>query len=160
MRARTWKNRDRGKQPLQAQYSEWTVGSLSSATCPFVIMQFTGCHQPALRLLLARKCNCLAEKILIICVMWHARTHKFHRGWPTVHSYTVVTSVHTYPVSLHFPKFPLWRPFSKVCGYSVRFRLVDLDIWSNCNKIFSDKNKSVYVWTGPGYATQTNQIII
>ena len=29
-----------------AQYSEWTVGSLSSVTCPPMFMQFTGCHQP------------------------------------------------------------------------------------------------------------------
>ena len=29
-----------------AQYSEWTVGSLSSVTCAPMFMQFTGCHQP------------------------------------------------------------------------------------------------------------------
>ena len=28
-----------------AQYSEWTVGSLSSVTCAPMFMQFTGCHQ-------------------------------------------------------------------------------------------------------------------
>ena len=28
------------------QYSEWTVGPLSSVTCPPMFMQFTGCHQP------------------------------------------------------------------------------------------------------------------
>ena len=27
--------------------------------------------------------------------------------------------VHTYPDSLRFQKFPLWRPFSKVCGYRI-----------------------------------------
>ena len=26
------------------QYSEWTVGPLSIATCPPMFMQFTGCH--------------------------------------------------------------------------------------------------------------------
>ena len=26
--------------------SEWTVGSLSSATCSYMFMQFTGCDQP------------------------------------------------------------------------------------------------------------------
>ena len=31
---------------LQAQYSEWTVGSLSSVTCAPMFMQFTGSHQP------------------------------------------------------------------------------------------------------------------
>ena len=29
-----------------AQYSEWTVGPLSSVTCAPMFMQFTGCHQP------------------------------------------------------------------------------------------------------------------
>ena len=29
-----------------AQYSEWTVGPFSCATCPPMFMQFTGCHQP------------------------------------------------------------------------------------------------------------------
>ena len=32
-----------------AQYSEWTVGQLSSATYSPMIMQFTGCHQAVLR---------------------------------------------------------------------------------------------------------------
>ena len=31
---------------LVPQYSEWTVGSLSSVTCAPMFMQFTGCHQP------------------------------------------------------------------------------------------------------------------
>ena len=30
----------------EPQYSEWTVGSLSSVTCAPMFMQFTGCHQP------------------------------------------------------------------------------------------------------------------
>ena len=28
------------------QYSEWTVGPLSSVTCAPMFMQLTGCHQP------------------------------------------------------------------------------------------------------------------
>ena len=28
----------------EPRYSEWTVGPLSSATCPPMFMQFTGCH--------------------------------------------------------------------------------------------------------------------
>ena len=31
------------------QYSEWAVGPLSSAACPPLFMQFTGCHQPGVR---------------------------------------------------------------------------------------------------------------
>ena len=30
----------------EPQYSEWTVGPLSSVTCAPMFMQFTGCHQP------------------------------------------------------------------------------------------------------------------
>ena len=35
--------------------------------------------------------------------------------------------VHTYPDSLRFQKFPLWRAFSKVCGYGVRFGRIRVD---------------------------------
>ena len=31
---------------VRSQYSKWTVGPLSSVTCPLMFMQFTGCHQP------------------------------------------------------------------------------------------------------------------
>ena len=34
---------------LEAQYSEWTAGPLSSATCSVMFMQFTGCHEPVRR---------------------------------------------------------------------------------------------------------------
>ncbi len=57
--------------------------------------------------------------------------------------------VHTYPDSLRFQKFPLWRPFSKVCGYSMRFRRIRVDAKRNRNKMLADTNESGYVWTGP-----------
>ena len=31
---------------ITSQYSEWTVGPLSSVTCAPMFMQFTGCQQP------------------------------------------------------------------------------------------------------------------
>ena len=62
-----------------------------------------------------------------------------------------VTGVHTYLISLRFQKFPLWRAFSKVCGYSVRFRRTRVDESRIRNKMFADTNKSGYVWTGPEY---------
>ena len=31
---------------ILSQYSEWTVGPLSSVTCALMFMQFTGFHQP------------------------------------------------------------------------------------------------------------------
>ena len=55
----------------EAQYSEWTVGSLSSVTCGPMFMQFTGCHQP------------------VACVMRNARAHKLQWSDPAVHSSTV-----------------------------------------------------------------------
>ena len=57
--------------------------------------------------------------------------------------------VHTYPDSLRFQKFPLWRAFSKVCGYGVRFRRIRVDDKRNRNKMFADTDESGYVWTGP-----------
>ena len=57
--------------------------------------------------------------------------------------------VHTYPDSLRFQKFPLWRAFSNVCGYGVRFRRIRVDDKRNRNKMFADSNESGYVWTGP-----------
>ena len=45
--------------------------------------------------------------------------------------------------------FPLWRPFSKVCGYRMRFRRIRVDAKRNRNKMFADTNESGYVWTGP-----------
>ena len=45
--------------------------------------------------LLARKCNGLAERMLITCVMRHAWTHKFQMSGPTVHSYTVTIAFST-----------------------------------------------------------------
>ena len=49
--------------------------------------------------------------------------------------------VHTYPDSLRFQKFPLWRAFSKVCGYGVRFRRIRVDDKRNRNKMFADTNE-------------------
>ena len=40
-----------------------------------------------------------------------------------------VTRVHTDTISLRCQKFPLWRAFSKVCGYIVRFRLEVTSLW-------------------------------
>ena len=48
-----------------------------------------------------------------------------------------------------FQKFPLWRAFSKVCGYGVRFRRIRVDDKRNRNKMSADTNESGYVWTGP-----------
>ena len=62
-----------------------------------------------------------------------------------------VTGVHTYLISLRFQKFPLWRAFSKVCGYSVRFRRIRVDEGRIRNKMFADTNESGYVWTGPRF---------
>ena len=59
--------------------------------------------------------------------------------------------VHTYPDSLRFQRFPLWRVFSKVCGYSVRFSRIRVDGRRICNKMFANSNESEYMWTGPEF---------
>ena len=66
-----------------------------------------------------------------------------------------VTRVHTYPDLLRFQKFPLWRPFSKVCGYGRRFHQIRIDAKRNRNLMFADTNESGYVWTGPQQNTQS-----
>ena len=46
-------------------------------------------------------------------------------------------------------KIPLWRPFPKVCGYSVCFCWIRVDGKRNRDKMFADTNESGYVWTRP-----------
>ena len=57
--------------------------------------------------------------------------------------------VHTYLDLSRFQKFPLWRPFSKVYGYSMRFHRIRVDAKRNRSKTLADTNESRYVWTGP-----------
>ena len=79
-----------GTQPcIQAQYREYTVGSLSSAMWCSMFIQIYAVYwlQPASSaFLLARKCNWLAAIMVMRCVMRHARTPKFQLSGPTVHS--------------------------------------------------------------------------
>ena len=63
---------------LRVQYSEWTVGLLSSATCGPIFVQFTGCHQPVQRSYIDQK-----NAIDMRNTTW--RAHKPHFGDPTVH---------------------------------------------------------------------------
>ena len=64
--------------------------------------------------------------------------------------------VHTYPDSWRFQKFPIWRPFSKVYGYSVRFRGIRMDARRNRDKMFADTNESGYMWTRPQFSINTS----
>ena len=77
--------------------------------------------------------------------------HRFTSIYVIVFKSLRLQRVHTYPDSLRFQKFPLWRPFSKVCGYSMRFRRIRVDAKRNRNKMLADTNESGYVWTGPKY---------
>ena len=50
---------------------------------------------------------------------------------------------------MRFQTFPLWRVFSRVSGYSVRFRWIRVDESQIRNKMFADISESEHVWTGP-----------
>ena len=73
---------------------------------------------------------------------------KLHMGGRFPHFHVIVFKTFRLH-SLRFQKFPLWRAFSKVCGYSVRFRRIGVDESRIRNKMCADTNKTGYVWTGP-----------
>ena len=59
------------------------------------------------------------------------------------------TSVHTYPDTQRIQKFPLWRAYTEIFGYSERIRWTRVD--ARCIRIekLADTKISGYVWTGP-----------
>ena len=62
--------------------------------------------------LLARKCNWLAKKMLITCVMRNARAHKLQWSGPTVHSSTVSwRSVHGSTLGYWTINFTIFKIF-------------------------------------------------
>ena len=59
------------------------------------------------------------------------------------------TSVHTYPDTLRIQKFPLWRAYTEISGYTERIRRTRVDARCIPIKKFADTKISGYVWTGP-----------
>ena len=76
---------------------------------------------------MARKCNWLAEKMLITYVMRHARTNKLQLSDPTVHSYVVtihaalktryVLSCNKHDICLHNIQSKISRKRSKIMNF-------------------------------------------
>ena len=81
--------------------------------------------------------------------VWTGHGYQFSSIYVIVFKSLRFQRVHTYPDSLRFQKFPLWRPFSKVCGYRMRFRRIRVDAKRNRDKMLADTNEFGYVWTGP-----------
>ena len=59
------------------------------------------------------------------------------------------TSVHTYPDTQRIQKFPLWRAYTEISGYTERIRRTRVDARCIRIKKFADTKISGYVWTGP-----------
>ena len=64
--------------------------------------------------LLARKCNWLAEKMLITCVMRNAQAHKLQWSGPTVHSSTVPSPCNVYKSIIRVVPITYLRIINKV----------------------------------------------
>ena len=59
------------------------------------------------------------------------------------------TSVHTYPDTQRIQKFPLWRAYTEISGYTERIRRTRVDARCIRIKKIADTKISGYVWTGP-----------
>ena len=59
------------------------------------------------------------------------------------------TSVHTYPDTQRIQKFPLWRAYTEISGYTKRIRPTRVDTRCIRIKKLADTKTSGYVWTGP-----------
>ena len=60
-----------------------------------------------------------------------------------------LTSVHTYQDTQRIQKFPLWRAYTEISGYTERIRRTRVDARCIHIKKFADTKISGYVWTGP-----------
>ena len=73
---------------------------------------------------------------------------KFGNNLQRIQKYTD-TSVHTYPDTQRMQKFPLWRAYTEISGYTERIRRTRVDARCVRIKKFADTKISGYVWTGP-----------
>ena len=58
-------------------------------------------------------------------------------------------SVHTYPDTQRIQKFPLWRAYTEISGYTDCIRQTRVDAGCIRIKKIADTKISGYVWTGP-----------
>ena len=74
----------------------------------------------------------------LVLILWRQRIQKY-----------TDTSVHTYPDTQRIQKFPLWRAYTEISGYTERMRRTREDARCIRIKKFADAKISEYVWTGP-----------
>ena len=74
----------------------------------------------------------------LVLILWRQRIQKY-----------TDTSVHTYPDTQRIQKFPLWRAYTEISGYTERIRRTRVDARCIRTKKFADTKISGYVWTGP-----------
>ena len=74
----------------------------------------------------------------LVLILWRQRIQKY-----------TDTSVHTYPDTQRIQKFPLWRAYTEIFGYTERIRRTRVDARCIRIKKFADTKISGYVWTGP-----------
>ena len=74
----------------------------------------------------------------LVLILWRQRIQKY-----------TDTSVHTYPDTQRIQKFPLWRAYTEISGYTERIRRTRVDARCIRRKKFADTKISGYVWTGP-----------
>ena len=74
----------------------------------------------------------------LVLILWRQRIQKY-----------TDTSVHTYPDTQRIQKFPLWRAYTEISGYTERIRRTRVDARCIRIKKFADTKISGYVWTGP-----------
>ena len=74
----------------------------------------------------------------LVLILWRQRIKK-----------STDTSVHTYPDTERVQKFPLWRAYTEISGYTKRIRRTRVDARCIRMKKFADTKISGYVWTEP-----------
>ena len=75
----------------------------------------------------------------LVLILWRQRVQKY-----------TDTSVHTYPDTQRIQKFPLWRAYTEISGYTERIRRTRVDARCIRMKKIADTKISGYVWTGSG----------
>ena len=97
---------------------------------PSTRIQFVSGH---LKGLVNRACA-----LRLVLILWRQRIQKY-----------TDTSVHTYPDTRRIQKFPLWRAYTEISGYTERIRRTRVDARCIRIKKFADTKISEYVWAGP-----------
>ena len=111
-----------------------------SASTRSVYESYTTVHTYPIRIRTSQRISQQSMRITEKAVLWRQRIQKY-----------TDTSVHTYPDTQRIQKFPLWREYTEISGYTERIRRTRVDARCIRIKIFADTKISGYVWTGPEF---------